>query len=442
MPKAFGADMYSGMQPREPAQLSLCATTSLASDISAQPYVDKFIARQPIFDRQQQVYGYELLFRSGQVNAFDGRDPDRATASVIVDSLFLHGLETLTNHRRAFINCTREMLVDDYTGLLPKDITVVEILETVEPDAEVLAACRRLKERGYCLALDDVSSSERLTAFVDLVAFVKVDLPTTTPEQRREMARLCAHHRIAALAEKVETHDDFCQAQAMGYHYFQGYFFSKPQIMSGRDIPAFKLNYFRILQAVQRPKVELEEIEAIVKTEQSLCFRLLRYLNSPFFGFRNGIHSIRHALTLLGARPIKLWTSLVVLATMCQDKPSELAVTCLTRAVFCESLAAGIGMRGQEAELFLLGLLSLIDAILDRPMPEILSQLAVAEEIKLALLHGSGRFGNVLSMVQAYEQGDWTNFQELAATFRVDETNIPDLYLKAVEWAHQTFQHC
>ena len=198
-----------------------------------------------------------MLFRSGQVNVFDGRDPNQATASVIVDSLFLHGLETLTNHRRAFINCTREMLVDDYTGLLPKDITVVEILETVEPDAEVLAACRRLKQRGYCLALDDVSSSERLTAFMDLVAFIKVDLPTTTPEQRREMARLCAHNRIAALAEKVETHDDFCQAQAMGYHYFQGYFFSKPQIMSGRDIPAFKLNYFRILQAVQRPEIEL-----------------------------------------------------------------------------------------------------------------------------------------------------------------------------------------
>ena len=126
-------------------------------------------------------------------------------------------------------------------------------------------------------------SSERLAAFAELVDFIKVDLPTTTPEQRREMARLCAHHRIAALAEKVETHDDFSQAQAMGYHYFQGYFFSKPQIMSGRDIPAFKLNYFRILQAVQRPEIELEEIEAIVKTEQSLCFRLLRYLNSPFF---------------------------------------------------------------------------------------------------------------------------------------------------------------
>ena len=359
-----------------------------------------------------------------------------------MDSLFLHGLETLTNHRKAFINCTQEMLVSDYTGLLPKDMVVVEILETVEPDAEVLAACRQLKQRGYCLALDDVNCSERLTALADLVAFIKVDLPTTTPEQRREMARLCAHHRIAALAEKVETHDEFCQTQAMGYHYFQGYFFSKPQIVSGRDIPAFKLNYFRILQAVQRPEIELEEIEAIVKTEQSLCFRLLRYLNSPFFGFRNGIHSIRHALTLLGARPIKLWTSLVVLASMCQDKPSELAVTCLTRAVFCESLAAEVRMRGQEAELFLLGLLSLIDAILDRPMPEIITQLAVSEEIKLALLHGGGRFGNVLSMVQAYEQGDWTNFQQLAATFRVDETNIPDLYLKAVEWAHQTFQHC
>ncbi len=412
-------------------------TTEQGPRISGETSAEKFIARQPIFDSREKVYGYELLFRSGIENYFDGSDPNRATYSVIVDSLLLHGLERLTGRRKAFINYPREALLNGYAEVIPKHLAAVEILETVEPDAEVLAACRRLKAMGYCLVLDDVFSSERPEAFLGLVDIIKVDLLLSTPEQ---IVRRVGSRGIALLGEKVETHEEFQQLKTLGFQYFQGYFFSKPQIISSRDIPAFKLNYLRILQAINHPEINLEEIERIIKGEPSLCFKLLRYLNSAFFGLRSDIHSIRHAIFLLGEREIRLWASLVALTSMGEDKPQELVVTSLVRASWCESLAGKIGMQGREGDLFLLGLFSMMDAILDRPLPEILAQLPVPEEIRTALLHRNNRLAHVLALVEAYEQGDWEKLTGLAASLGIDEASIPGTYLAAVEWARQVFQ--
>ncbi|MCH8268495.1 MAG: HDOD domain-containing protein [Acidobacteria bacterium] len=408
--------------------------------ISGETSAEKFIARQPIFDSREKVYGYELLFRSGIKNYFDGSDPNRATYSVIVDSLLLHGLERLTGRRKAFINYPREALLNGYAEVIPNNLAVVEILETVEPDAEVLAACRHLKDLGYCLVLDDVFSSERPEAFQGLVDIIKVDLSLSTPVQREQIVRRFAPRGIALLGEKVETHEEFQQLKTLGFQYFQGYFFSKPQIISSRDIPAFKLNYLRILQAINRPEINLEEIERIIKGEPSLCYKLLRYLNSSFFGLRSDIRSIRHAVFLLGEREVRLWVSLLVLTSMGEDKPQELVVTSLVRASWCESLAGKIGMRGREGDLFLLGLFSMIDAILDRPLPEILAQLPVPEDTRTALLHRNTRLAQVLALVEAYEQGDWEKLTGLAASLQIDEASIPEMYLTAVEWARQVFQ--
>ena len=399
----------------------------------------KFVARQPIFDPHQKVYAYELLFRSGMDNFFDASDPDQASTSVIVDSLLLMGMEKLTGGDRAFINCTRNVLIKGYAALLPKDKVVVEILESVEPDDEVVGACLRLKRAGFMLALDDFIYEERLEPFLPLIDFVKIDFRETTEMDRRALVEKLSPRGIKMVAEKVETRSELQQASEMGYSYFQGYFFSKPEIVVAQDIPGYKLNYLRVLQAVNQPEINLVELENIIKLEASLTYKLLRYLNSAFFGFRTEIRSIHHALALLGEEELKKWASLIAMAAMGADKPPELVVSVIVRAVFCESLAPRIGMMNRSNDLFLLGMMSLIDAVLDRPLPEILEKMPISHEVKEALLGVENRFRDVYETVIAYEAADWRSFAEKARKLNLDEETVPDLYLKSVEWAKNTF---
>ena len=399
----------------------------------------KFVARQPIFDPHQKVYAYELLFRSGMDNFFDASDPDQASTSVIVDSLLLMGMEKLTGGDRAFINCTRNVLIKGYAALLPKDKVVVEILESVEPDDEVVGACLRLKRAGFMLALDDFIYEERLEPLLPLIDFVKVDFRETTEMDRRALVEKLSPRGIKMVAEKVETRSELQQASEMGYSYFQGYFFSKPEIVVAQDIPGYKLNYLRVLQAVNQPEINLVELENIIKLEASLTYKLLRYLNSAFFGFRTEIRSIHHALALLGEEELKKWASLIAMAAMGADKPPELVVSVIVRAVFCESLAPKIGMTNRSNDLFLLGMMSLIDAVLDRPLPEILEKMPISHEVKEALLGVENRFRDVYETVIAYEASDWRSFAEKARKLNLDEETVPDLYLKSVEWAKNTY---
>ena len=399
----------------------------------------KFVARQAIFDPHQKVYAYELLFRSGMDNFFDASDPDQASTSVIVDSLLLMGMEKLTGGDRAFINCTRNVLIKGYAALLPKDKVVVEILESVEPDDEVVGACLRLKQAGFMLALDDFIYEERLEPLLPLIDFVKIDFRETTERDRRALVEKLSPRGIKMVAEKVETRSELQRASEMGYTYFQGYFFSKPEIVVAQDIPGYKLNYLRVLQAVNQPEINLVELENIIKLEASLTYKLLRYLNSAFFGFRTEIRSIHHALALLGEEELKKWASLIAMAAMGADKPPELVVSVIVRAVFCESLAPRIGMMNQSNDLFLLGMMSLIDTVLDRPLPEILEKMPISHEVKEALLGVENRFRDVYETVIAYEAADWRSFAEKARKLNLDEETVPDLYLKSVEWAKNTF---
>ncbi|MCZ6904530.1 MAG: HDOD domain-containing protein, partial [Acidobacteria bacterium] len=372
-------------------------------------------------------------------NFFDASDPDQASTSVIVDSLLLMGMEKLTGGDRAFINCTRNVLIKGYAALLPKDKVVVEILESVEPDDEVVGACLRLKRAGFMLALDDFIYEERLEPLLPLIDFVKVDFRETTEMDRRALVEKLSPRGIKMVAEKVETRSELQQASEMGYTYFQGYFFSKPEIVVAQDIPGYKLNYLRVLQAVNQPEINLVELENIIKLEASLTYKLLRYLNSAFFGFRTEIRSIHHALALLGEEELKKWASLIAMAAMGADKPPELVVSVIVRAVFCESLAPKIGMTNRSNDLFLLGMMSLIDAVLDRPLPEILEKMPISHEVKEALLGVENRFRDVYETVIAYEAADWRSFAEKARKLNLDEETVPDLYLKSVEWAKNTF---
>jgi EAL and modified HD-GYP domain-containing signal transduction protein len=397
--------------------------------------VDVFIARQPIFDREQNIFGYELLYRSGFENACLTSDLDSAASKVIADSLHLHGIETIAAGKKAFVNVTQDVLLKDYPAVLPPATTVVELLETVNPDPDVLEACHRLKSAGFHLALDDFADRPEYEALVTIADFVKVDFLSTPEASRAAIVRRLAPRGIGMVAERVETREMFEEASRAGYAYFQGYFFARPAILTAKDIPGQKLQMFRILQEIHRPDLDFIKIERILKQDVGLCYKFLRYINSAWFGWRDRIGSIRRALVLLGEREVRRWVTLVAVAGMSEDKPQELLVQALTRARFCELLAPLAGLSYRAEELFLVGMLSLMDAVLDRPLPSLLADLPLSDDAAAALLGQPSPLAAILAAVLAYERGGWDEFAARAAEAGVAEALCPGLYLEALEWS-------
>jgi len=406
--------------------------SSPASAPNSAPKSVVYVARQPILTREEQLFGYELLFRNGVETYFCSDDPNAAARSTLNSSLLM-GLDTLCDGKRAFVNCTREVLLKDYVTLLPSSQVVVEILESVEPDELVEAACMRLKEAGYMIALDDFAyndSRESLTQFADVI---KVDMRATTGEQRAEMVKRYGPWKSRMLAEKVETREEFVEAKKAGFLYFQGYFFRRPEILSAHDIPENRVNYIRMLQAVSQPELDTREIEKLVKSEASLCYRLLRYLNSAVFGFSSEIQSVRHALSLLGEREVRRWIRLVATLGAGQNRASELVTSALVRARFCELLSPKI--HHGDSDLFLMGLLSMMDAILEIPIADVVSKIALDQETRSVLLGGAGRLRPVYQLMLAQESGEWEQAATLARSLKLVESDVAEAYWQAMQWA-------
>ena len=396
----------------------------------------RYLARQPILALDKKVFAYEILSRFGPEN-YCRPEAQAAEHAVTMDELFLMGLKRMTNGLPAFLNCPREFLLGDYLALLPRESVVGEILETVEPDEQVLTACRRIKEQGYKLALDDYQDRSELQPLVELADFIKADFQSTAEE---ELARLAGKFRnwgIPLIAEKVETKEQFEAAKSMGFEYFQGYFFCRPEMVTRKKVPANSARYYRLLQATYHPDIDLVEIADLMKPEASLSYRLLRYLNSPAFPLRSEIHSIPHALALLGERAVKKWISLVCVAGIGEGKPAELVKMPLMRARFCELLGQATGMLVEANDLFLLGLLSMMDVLLEKPMTEVLEELPVDEEIKQALRGEPGRFQRILEIALNFETGRWEKISEGLVLLGVKESLVSELHLKAVEWADE-----
>jgi EAL and modified HD-GYP domain-containing signal transduction protein len=394
----------------------------------------RFVARHPIFTADEKLFGYELLFRDGVEDYFHAPDVDAASRATLSTSM-LTGLDVLCDGHRAFINCTRDVLVKDYVTLLPAPQTVVEILESVPPDELVMAACLRLKDAGYLIALDDFVEGDPRAPLTNLADIVKVDLSLSQFYQAARMVKRYGSRRCQMLAEKVETHEQLTAAKKAGFAYFQGYFFRRPETVTAQEIPENRVNYLRIWQAISRPQPDMREVEDLIKRETSLCYRLLRYLNSPVFGLGNEICSVRHALALLGEREVCRWVRLVATLTAGQDKPSELVTSALIRARFCELLSARVGHCG--ADLFLMGLLSLMDAILEIPMAEILEHVALDQDMKSVLLGASSPLQLFYRLMLAQESGEWKEAAELSRQLHLGENEAAESYWEAVRWARQ-----
>ena len=392
----------------------------------------RYVARQPILDRAQNVFGYEILFRNGVEDYFNA-DPELAARSTL-DSSLLFGITTLCHNRRAFVNCTREVLFKDLITLLPPTQAVAEILETVEPEDRVIAACKRLKSSGYLIALDDFAPNDPRIPLCEFADIIKIDVRATRPEERAGMMRRFATPKCKMLAEKIETPHEFHQARDMGFTYFQGYFFCRPELVVAREVPASRVNYVRLLEMVSRSEIDLLELEKLLKQEASISYRLLRYLNSPVFGMALEVKSIRHAMAILGEREMRRWIRLVVTVGAAEQTCSELVLMGLTRARFCEMLSNRVQSNG---DLFLMGLLSMMDAILEVSMDVLLEQIPVERETKAVLLGQKSTLLPLHQLMLAHESGNWAKSSELSKQLKLSDEEVATHWWQALQWAQE-----
>lgn len=403
--------------------------------------MDVFVARQPIFDKSLKVVAYELLYREGEENRYGDEDGDRATSRVVTNSFLRIGIEKLTGGKKAFINFTEKLIKEEIPTIFPKELIVVEILENIVPDQNVIQACLHLKKKGYVLALDDYIfhspyDYQELFALVDII---KVDFLSNTVEDRKSIPKKISNKKIKFLAEKVETKEEFEEAIQAGYTYFQGYFFSRPIVVSGKEVPAYKTNYIRVLEEIHRENPDFDKIAQIIETDVSLSYELLRLIHSAAFHPVSKITSIKLAIARLGLKEMKKWIGLMMIRDLAKDKPDELMRSALIRARFGELLAEKIGHGNRRSEVFLMGMFSYIDVLLERPLGEILEHLPLSQEIVDALLGYGGEYHHLYQLIKAYEKGKWKDVFSLTETLKIEEKLLPKFYVDAIDWTNQIF---
>lgn len=394
-----------------------------------------FVARQPIFELDHGLYGYELLYRrNGEADHADGQH-EHMSADVIASALLGIGLSSLSGDRTAFINFGRDQLLSDSWKLFDPTKVVIELLENVRCDEETIAACQRLVKAGYRLALDDYVHADS-SAFLPLASIVKIDVLGKTREELRAIVAELAGHKVRLLAERVETTEvrDFCAE--LGCDLFQGFLFSRPETLSKKDVSAGQLAVMRLLNLLQDTKTSDADLEAAFETDVALCYKLLRIVNAAAVGGR-GVKSISHAIRMVGRQSLHRWLTVMLVASVGREGSvtHEVALTALTRARLCESVVRVAPAPRNADSAFIVGLLSLLDVLLDMPMETVLSRLELAEDIGRALLEEGGPYAAPLKLVRAYELGEWDQVRNLAIDSGVADALVADLYLDALGWA-------
>ncbi len=395
-----------------------------------------FIGRQPIFDPDAHVFGYQLLPRAGFASYFRPADASQPSRGA-VDPALPGAIQALARGKRAFLACDREDLLRGAPALLSADSVVIVLPESVSADPAVLAACGKLKAAGYRLALGDFVPCPERSPLAELAHILMIDLRVLRPVFIDPLVQRFGRPSLRLLASRVETQREFALAARLGFHYFQGDFFARPQPRPARYAEPACANQRRLLCAATRTVLSLREIEEVMRAEPALLYDLLHHLNSAAFGLPSEVPSLRHALTLLGESNLKKWLSLVALSSLAAEKPAELVSACLVRARLCELLATRAGMAAQFADLFLLGLFSSLDAVLDRPTDAALEGLGLPDPVRAALLGAPNRHRDLLDAVAAYEMAAWKRFTQYCARLHLAEDEVPPLYLDAVEWARR-----
>jgi EAL and modified HD-GYP domain-containing signal transduction protein len=392
----------------------------------------RYVARQPILDARGRLHGYELLFRrSACANTFSG-DGDAATRTVL-DNTLIFGLEQLSGGMPVFVNCTQEALEKQLVMVLPPRQTVLELLETLEPTPALLEACRDLKARGFKLALDDFEWKPEWAPFVPLADYIKMDLSVTTASQRADLIQRVRTSNARLVAERVETQASLKMALAEGFLLFQGYYFCRPVLMQNRAVPPNRIVHLELLHALHAGPLDVSGITRLVKRDAALTYRLLLMVNSPLYGTGTEIRSIQQALVLIGDEMFRRVAMLAIASESPGKGGSELLRMAYLRGRFCELVAPGNGR--DVTEQYLLGVLSLLPAMLGPPMETIVKTLPLRPPMREALLGKSNAERAVLEWLIAYESGDWEKCDATASAANLRTEGWSKRYIEALQWA-------
>lgn len=395
--------------------------------------MDVFVARQPIFDQDKQLFAYELLFRSGTSNVFPEIDGETATSNLLSSSFFTVGIERISAGKRVFINFTEELLRQGTAEMFPAEKIIVEVLENVTPSAEVIDSCRRLIDHGYTLALDDFVYYQNLEPLIELAEIIKIDFRLTSTEDIERIVHDLRSCNCRLLAEKIETYQEFEQALAMGFSYFQGYFFAKPEVLRNKDLPSSHLTVMKLICEINRVELDIDKLDHLINQDVSLSYKLMNYLNSSHFLREKPLSSTREAIISLGVAGVRTFISLIAAGSLAAEKPQELIKTSIIRARFLEQIGVELELNGQD--FFMLGLFSLLDAMLDNSMAAVLEKLPLANEVREALIHHRGQLYCYLLLVEKYESCQWSCVDSQLLAVGIPAARILDFYLDALRIA-------
>ena len=397
-----------------------------------------YAARQPILDKDKQLFAYELLFRDGIDNVFPEVDGDEATSKMIEASRFNIGLSEFTGGKPAFINFTIETLNSHYPEMLTPKEVVVEILETVKPGKRLLAHCKDLHEKGYTIALDDYIHQKVWAHFYPYINIIKLDWQVLSLDDIKVVKdAIAAYPHIKLLAEKVETYEEYEQALSLGCELFQGFFFSKPEIVKTKSLSPSQVAMAELLYETSKPELDLSSITSVFERDVTLSYKLLRYANSPIFRRRSEISTIKQALVILGSGELQRFIALMFAVNANPNKPSELINLSMARAKFCESISEILSSQVDVSIAFLTGLLSLIDAILDEKIETVLESLPLSQSIKDPLLTKKGTMADIIKLVSLIEHADWEATDVIIDSLTLEKEQVLTAYNKALVWADE-----
>jgi len=391
-----------------------------------------FVGRQPIFDTNLNVFAYELLYRSAQqaVSSVGAVDGDQATTTTIINTFVEIGLNKLVRDKMAAINLTEQFLLDENKlPFSPKQV-ILEILEDVPVTPALIAAVQRLVDKGYIIALDDYLYNPAHAPLLKLAKIVKIDLMALSDQELKEHVQVLKQYDVKLVAEKIETPQEYLYCRELGFDYFQGYFLSRPQIISGEKLPANRLTVLNLLAVLHNPDADADDLAEAINTDVTTSYKLLKMINSAAFNLQREIQSIQQGVLLLGRRKLSSWASMLSMSTL-SDRPSEILRTAMIRAKMCELLAEKSKERETD-RYFTVGLFSALDLLLQRPLPKLLEPLPLGEDVLEGLLYHRGRLGDVLSCVMAYEISDWRNVK--LSGLSTDDILVSNI--EAVTWAN------
>jgi c-di-GMP-related signal transduction protein len=398
--------------------------------------MDTFIARQPIFNAHRKLYAYELLYRGPKDAPLENIKGEQATTSLLSSAFLMEGLEVISGTRPCFINFTEDLLVKKIPLSLPKNKIVVEVLENVRPTREVIHACQQLINQGYTIALDDFVYQKSLDPLIELAQIIKIDFRLTPVDTIHKTLYHLRRFNLKLLAEKVESVMEFSKAVKLGFTYFQGYFFSRPENIRIKELTAAKITMFRLLTEVSLKSTTLEKLHQIISGDISISYKLLRFLNSAYFYRLEKVKTVKHAIAYLGERELRRFILLVLISELASDKPDELVRMTLVRAKFCELLAEASSSSYDSSELFLLGMFSFIDVMLGSSMAQIMDKLPLSQQLKSALIDQLGDYAVFLNIMRYYERKQLLQLEKAFGEIGVDERLVPELYLKSLKYAN------